>query len=84
MNNSIKESGYRHNNTAVLSADQSGSNISNSSTQSDISQKDLPIKSIDQKNLLAAENDNTLTANRVSHCVNILYNIVIHYGIFLH
>ena len=76
MNNSIKESGYRHNNAAVLLADQSGSNISNLSTQSDISKIDLPIKNIDQKNLLAAANDNTLTATEskslngyvVQHC----------------
>ena len=76
MNNSIKESGYRHDNTAVLLADQSDSNISNSSTQSDISTKDLSIKNIDQKNLLAAANDNTLTAKEsksfngyvVQHC----------------
>ena len=76
MNNSIKESGYRHDNTVVLLADQSGSNISNSSTQSDISKKDLPIKNIDQKNLLAVANDNALTAKEskslngyvVQHC----------------
>ena len=76
MNNSIKESGYRHDNTAVLLADQSDSNISNSSTQSDISKKDLSIKNIDQKNLLAAANDNALTAKEskslngyvVQHC----------------